>query len=83
MAKEELVANFNNFAMTIEKTAGPVALLMLMPMEPGTEQAWALLVSARTFDAQSQRESIEEIVSHLNSILTDTVRPSVKRQPSN
>jgi len=52
---------------------------MLMPVEPGTEQAWTLLVSARTFDGQSQRESIKEIVSHLNSSLSDTVRPWVKR----
>jgi len=52
---------------------------MLMPVEPGTEQAWTLLVSARTFDGQSQRESIKEIVSQLNSSLSDTVRPWVKR----
>ena len=79
MAKEELVADFKTFVRTLEETAGPVALLMLMPVEPGTEQAWTLLVSARTFDGQSQRESIKEIVSHLNSSLSDTVRPWVKR----
>ncbi len=79
MAKEELVADFKTFVRTLEETAGPVALLMLMPVEPGTEQAWTLLVSARTFDGQSQRESIKEIVSQLNSSLSDTVRPWVKR----
>ncbi len=79
MAKEELVADFKTFVRTLEETAGPVALLMLMPIEPGTEQAWTLLVSARTFDGQSKRESIKEVVSHLNSTLSDTVRPRVKR----
>jgi hypothetical protein len=79
MAKEELVADFQTFAKALEETAGPVSLLMLMPVEPGTEQAWILLVSARTFDGQSQRESIKKIASYLNSSLSDAVRPSVKR----
>jgi hypothetical protein len=79
MAKEELVTDFQAFAKTLEETAGPVALLMIMPLEPGVDQAWTLLVSTRTFDGRPQRESIMEVVSHLNSILSDKVRPSIKR----
>jgi hypothetical protein len=79
MAKEELVADFQALARNLEKSVGPVTLLMLMPVGPGFENAWALLVSARAFDHQSQRNSIKTIVAHLNSSLSETVRPSVKR----
>ena len=79
MAKEELVADFQAFARNLEESLGPVALLMLMPLDPGPEHAWALLVSTRAFDDQSQRDSIKTVVADLNSFLSETVRPRVKR----
>jgi hypothetical protein len=79
MAKEDLVADFQTFARNLEESAGPVALLMLMPVDPGSEHAWVLLVSTRAFDDQSQRDSIKTIVADLNSFLSESVRPWVKR----
>jgi hypothetical protein len=79
MAKEELVTDFQALAKTLEETVGPVVLLMLMPVDPGAEKAWTLLISAHTLDSQSERESIKTIASHLNSVLSDTVRPWIKR----
>ena len=62
----------------LEEAAGPLALLMIIPADPGAEDAWTLLVSARTFDDKPQRESIKTIAGHLNSVLSDSVRPWVK-----
>ena len=79
MAKEQLVTEFRALAKVLEEAAGPLALLMILPSAPGAEDAWTLLVSARTLDDKPQRESINTIAAHLNRALSDDVRPWVKK----
>jgi hypothetical protein len=79
MATEALVREFQTLADALEKDAGPLALLMLLPVEPNVEDAWTVLVSARSFDGKSTRESLNEISAHLNKTLSSTVKSAIKQ----
>src|SRR5262245_33435438 len=75
MAKEAVVTEFKKFAKKLEKRAGPVALLMLVPSGPG-ENFWTVLVSTRAFDKRSRGEAIGEIATYLQE-LSDPVKRSI------
>ena len=77
MAKDVLVTEFKRFAKKLEKSAGPVALLMLVPDAPGTEEAWIVLVSARAFDKRSRGEALGELATYLQETLSDPVKLSI------
>jgi|CXWL01.1.fsa_nt_gi hypothetical protein len=79
MAKEELVAGFKLFAQALEEAAGPVALLMLLPVDPASEAAWTVLVSAHGFDGRSQHDSIQAVVAQLNALGNAEVMGMVKK----
>lgn len=79
MAKEALVNEFQTLAESLEKAAGPLALLMLLPEEPNSEDAWTVLVSARSFDKKSARESLNEVSAHLNRALSESVKSRIKK----
>jgi hypothetical protein len=76
MAKEALVTEFRKFAKKLEKRAGPVALLMLVPAGP-SEEVWTVLVSARAFDKRSRGEALGEVATYLREALSDPVKLSI------
>lgn len=76
MAKEAVVTEFKKFAKKLEKRAGPVALLMLVPAGP-SEEVWTVLVSARAFDKRSRKEALGELATYLQETLSDPVKLSI------
>jgi hypothetical protein len=79
MAQEVLVDELKKLARELEKAVGPVALLMLLPADSASEEAWNVLVSARAFDHRSRKEALNELAAHLRGALSDPVKSSITR----
>jgi len=62
-----VVTEFKKFAKKLEKRAGPVALLMLVPAGP-SEERWTVLVSARAFNKRSRGEALGELATYLQTL---------------
>lgn len=65
MDQEVLVADLKKLAGKLQKSKGPVALLMLLAPDVESEDAWNVIVSAKGFDNMSRANAIKQFTQLL------------------
>ena len=79
MDQEVLVNQLQKFAKRLEKKEGPLALLMLLPPDPETEDAWNLIVSAKSLDRKSRGSAVRQFTQWLRQDVDAAQWPGIAR----
>lgn len=68
MDREALVEQMRRLERELRKQHGPVALLMLVPLESWPDEAWELVVSAKGFNRISRADGIRQLITLLRRV---------------
>lgn len=79
MDREVLVNQMRQLERELRRQHGPVALLMLVPLESWPDEAWTLLVSAKGFNRITRAEGIRQLVALLESVVDREIWSRVLR----
>ena len=69
MDREVLVDQMRRLERELRRQHGPVALLMLVPLESWPDEAWDLVASAKGFNRVSRLEGIRQLIDLLRRVV--------------
>lgn len=69
MDREVLVDQMRRLERELRRKHGPVALLMLVPLESWPDEAWDLVASAKGFNGVSRIEGIRQLIALLRRVV--------------
>ena len=69
MDREVLVDQMRRLERELRRKHGPVALLMLVPLESWPDEAWDLVASAKGFNGVGRIEGIRQLIALLRRVV--------------
>lgn len=79
MDQETLVKSLRRTAARLERSHGPVALMLLIAPDEETIDSWNVLVSAHGLDALSLGEAIRQVSETLRKTVNKSLWPAISR----